>query len=219
MDFISYFRVSTERQGRSGLGLEAQEACVRSYVASVKGNIIASYTDVESGKSSTRPEFAKALAQCRAKGTTLLVAKLDRLSRSVSFIFQLLDSKVDFVCADMPQANTLTIGIIASLAQYEREQIAKRTRDALRCKKARGESLGNPANLTDLGRSKGSAAIIQNAKQHPANRHGAELATLYRAQGLSLSAIASKLNEGQHTTRRGKAWSAVGVMRILKRAA
>lgn len=216
MEFVSYYRVSTARQGASGLGLDAQRACVESYCAG-KGSIIVEYTDIESGKHDNRPELAKAIAHCKAKGAVLIVGKLDRLSRSVRFIFELRDSGCKFVCADMPDANSLTIGLLASLAQHERELIAARTSAALQAKKRQRFKLGNPANLNDEARRKGSAAIAQNAKQHPANRHASELCVLYRAQGLSLSAIASKLNAGQHTTRRGKAWTAVGVMRLLSR--
>lgn len=216
MDFISYYRVSTAQQGASGLGLEAQKHAVESYCAG-KGEIIASFTDIESGKNDQRPQLHAALAECRRSGATLACGKLDRISRSVGFIFALLDSGVEFVCADMPMCNTLTIGIFAALAQYERELISKRTKEALQAKKARGCALGNAHNLTNEHRSLGRLAQQQYARENKANINATELCALYRDKGMSLRAIADKLNTN-HTTRTGRPFKSESVRRLLKRA-
>src|SRR5262249_39658819 len=139
--FVAYLRVSTARQGRSGLGLEAQRETVRQFIASRNGKIIApEFIEVESGKRNDRPEFAKAIKRCRVTGATLLVAKLDRLSRNAAFLLTLRDSLiasgVEYVAADMPEANTMTIGVMAVVAQHEREAISKRTKEALAAAKA-----------------------------------------------------------------------------------
>ncbi len=216
--FVAYYRVSTAAQGRSGLGLEAQQDCVSRFVTSSRGSVVASFTDIESGKRDDRPQLALAIATAKASGATLLVAKLDRLSRSVGFIFQLRDSGAHFICADMPEFTTLTLAIFAGLAMHERELISGRTKAALAAKKARGFTLGTPRNLDDAARAKGCDALRRGAREHPANRHATELASLYRAQGMSLRAIAAKLGEGGHRTRRGKDWGSRGVLRLLERA-
>lgn len=216
-NFVAYYRVSTASQGRSGLGLEAQQDSVSRFVASSRGSVIASFTDIESGKRDNRPQLALAIALAKSVGATLLVAKLDRLSRSVGFIFQLRDCGTNFICADMPEFTTLTLAIFAGMAMNERELISSRTKAALAAKKARGFTLGTPANLDNDARSKGCAALRQAAREHPANRHATELASLYRAQGMSLRQIAAKLGEGGHRTRNGKDWGSRGVLRLLER--
>lgn len=130
MRYVAYLRVSTDKQGSSGLGLQAQETAISAFLKS-GDEVIASYKDIESGKKSDRPQLMAALEHCKKEGATLLIAKLDRLSRNVAFIFNLRDSGVDFVCCDMPDANTMTIGILALFAQHEREMISKRTKEAL----------------------------------------------------------------------------------------
>ncbi|GAB3244119.1 hypothetical protein GCM10027346_41510 [Hymenobacter seoulensis] len=137
--FVSYYRVSTLKQGQSGLGLEAQQAAVKAFVLD-PSRIVGEFVEVESGKRNQRPQLQAAIEAARQQGATLLIAKLDRLSRNAGFIFALRDSGVDFVCCDMPDANTLTVGLFAVIAQHERETISKRTRDALTAKKARGRS-------------------------------------------------------------------------------
>jgi DNA invertase Pin-like site-specific DNA recombinase len=136
MKYVAYYRVSTKKQGASGNGIEAQHAAVRSYVHG-DDEIIAEYTDIESGSKADRRQLHKALDHCRQTGATLVIAKLDRLSRSAKFVFELRDSGVDFIACDMPEANTLTIGIIAVIAQNELETIRKRTKDALAARKER----------------------------------------------------------------------------------
>ena len=160
--YIPYYRVSTARQGQSGLGLEAQRAAVAAFVAD-PAQLLAEYVEIESGKKNQRPQLLAAIDAARAVGATLLIAKLDRLSRNAGFIFALRDSGVAFTCCDMPDANTLTVGLFAVIAQHEREMISKRTIDALTAKKARGAVLGTPANMTPTGH-RASPAIRKRAR-------------------------------------------------------
>jgi DNA invertase Pin-like site-specific DNA recombinase len=142
--FIAYFRVSTDRQGRSGLGLEAQREAVLAYLNGGSWTMVAEFTEVESGKYADRPQLAAALSACKKHRAKLVIAKLDRLSRNLAFIATLMDSGVEFVAVDNPHANKLTVHILAAVAQHEREAIAQRTKDALQAAKARGKRLGNP---------------------------------------------------------------------------
>ena len=215
--YTPYYRVSTQKQGASGLGLEAQQAAVRAFVAE-SAQLLPEYVEVESGKNNHRPQLLAAIAEARRVGATLLIAKLDRLSRNAGFIFTLRDAGVDFVCCDMPDANTLTVGLFAVLAQHERETISRRTKDALQAKKARGATLGTPANLTDDARAKGRANMQQNAREHQANRQATRLAGLLRAQGHSLPQIAQELTAAGYRTRRGGVFHPTTVNRLLERA-
>jgi DNA invertase Pin-like site-specific DNA recombinase len=142
--FVAYERVSTKRQGASGLGLEAQRKAIDDFVASRGAEVIARFTEVESGKLADRPELGKALHLAKVTGAVLLIAKLDRLSRNAAFLLTLRDSGVRFVAADMPEANDLTVGIMALVAEQEREAITRRTKEALAAARARGVKLGNP---------------------------------------------------------------------------
>jgi DNA invertase Pin-like site-specific DNA recombinase len=216
MKFVAYYRVSTAKQGRSGLGLEAQQASVQAYIKD--GQIVAEYIEVESGKRNDRPELAQAIAHTRREGATLIIAKLDRLARSVAFIFALRDSGVKFLACDMPEANTLTIGLLAALAQHERELISERTKAALIAKKARGCILGSPQNLTREATEKAAAARSRIAKENTANKRATELALLYRERGLSYKSIAETLNSNGHLARRGGRFHACTIERLLKRS-
>lgn len=216
MKFVAYYRVSTKQQGRSGLGLDAQRASVQSYAKD--GTLLSEYTEVESGKRNDRPELAQAIAHARREGATLIIAKLDRLARSVGFIFALRDAGVRFIACDMPEANTLTIGLLATLAQHERELISERTKAALAAKKERGFVLGSPQNLTPEATSRAANARRRRALENPANRRATELALLHRDRGLSYEAIAEKLNANGHTARRGGKFYGRTVERLLKRA-
>jgi DNA invertase Pin-like site-specific DNA recombinase len=167
MKFVAYYRVSTAKQGRSGLGLEAQQASVRSFVKD--GSILAEYVEVESGKRDYRRELSNAIAHAQREGATLIIAKLDRLARSVAFIFALRDSGVKFLACDMPEANTLTIGLLAALAQHERELISERTKAALTAKKAQGFALGSSQNLTREAVTKAAESRRKRALADPAN--------------------------------------------------
>jgi DNA invertase Pin-like site-specific DNA recombinase len=212
--YTPYYRVSTQKQSNSGLGLEAQQAAVRQFVSD-PAQLGQEFVEVESGKKNHRPQLFAAIAEARRTGATLLIAKLDRLSRNAGFIFALRDSGVDFVCCDMPDANTLTVGLFAVIAQHERETISKRTKDALAAKKARGAQLGSPQNFTTTVIAQGQAAMQRNAREHQANRQAAQLAELLRAKGQTLWQIAAKLNEAGYRTRRGKEFQATTVQRLL----
>lgn len=213
--YVAYFRISTQKQGRSGLGLEAQRTAVKAYLAN-RGIMIAQFTDVESGKKTDRPQLLAAIQFCKQKGSMLLIAKLDRLTRNVAFVFTLRDSGVEFVCADMPDANTLTIGVMATMAQYEREIIGERTRKALAEKKRQGISLGNPENLTPSAIVKSRQIRQLNARQHENNRRAGVLARSLLQAGVSWTQIANTLNEHGFLTRRGKLFRAVQVQRVVK---
>jgi DNA invertase Pin-like site-specific DNA recombinase len=166
---VSYLRVSTDRQGRSGLGLEGQRAAVESYVKRTGSTVAREFVEVESGRHDDRPKLAEALAFARRAKATLCVAKLDRLSRSVRFIAQVLDSGVEFAAADMPDANRMTLHILAAIAEGEAKAISDRTRAALQAAKAKGVKLGshNPAcrSLTQRARRQGQALGAQSNRQ------------------------------------------------------
>src|SRR5919107_2309608 len=215
--FVAYYRVSTDRQGRSGLGLEAQRDAVRCYLNGGNWTLADAVTEVESGKRNDRPELDRALALCRLYGATLVVAKLDRLARNVAFISKLMESGVDFVAVDFPQANRLTVHILAAVAEHEAAMISARTKAALMAAKARGVQLGNPANLCRQldGSAKGNAA-----KAAKAAKRAADLLPLIlpmKAAGASLRQIADGLNRCGVPAPRGRDWSAVAVKRILDR--
>jgi DNA invertase Pin-like site-specific DNA recombinase len=165
-NFVAYYRVSTERQGRSGLGLEAQQKAVRDHLNGGNWGIVAEFTEVESGKRSDRPQLAAALAACRLRGAKLIIAKLDRLARNVHFVSGLMESGVDFVAADFPQANRLTVHILAAVAEHEAKMISERTKVALAAAKRRGVKLGGRrrTRLTDDARAIGRAVIAGRAR-------------------------------------------------------
>ena len=215
--YVPYFRVSTARQGQSGLGLEAQQAAVRAFVQD-PAQLLTEYVEIESGKNNHRPQLLAAIAEARGIGATLLIAKLDRLSRNAGFIFTLRDAGVAFVCCDMPDANTLTVGLFAVLAQHERETISKRTKDALTAKKARGAVLGTPANLTPAAIEKSRQVRQENARTNQQNQQATRLGGLLQAQGHTLQQIAQELNHGGYRTRRGKLFLPMSVHRLLQRA-
>jgi DNA invertase Pin-like site-specific DNA recombinase len=213
--FVTYLRVSTARQGRSGLGLEAQREAVRYFVSSRGGSIIVpEFVEVETGKCNDRPQLIAALKRCRVTSATLVVAKLDRLSRNAAFLMTLRDAGVEFVAADLPEANTMTVGVMAVVAQHEREAISQRTKAALAAAKARGTILGGKrkgaANISSY-QPKGVAAARQKAKQEAEHRREA----LEGLRGLSLNAMAKRLNADSVTTSRGSDWTATAVKRAL----
>jgi DNA invertase Pin-like site-specific DNA recombinase len=210
--YVAYYRVSTQKQGASGLGLEAQRRIVEN--TAKNGLVIAEYTDIESGRKNDRPELLKALAHCRQVGATLLIAKLDRLSRNVAFIANLMESGVDFIAGDMPTANKFTLHIFAALAEQEREMISARTKEALKAYKARGGVLGKPENLTDEARARGTLARIHNARVNDHNRKAAAMIAPLREKGLSFGKIADELNRLGFTARRGGKFSAEQVKRL-----
>jgi len=218
--FVSYLRVSTDRQGASGLGLEAQREAIDRHVRSAPGTLLAEFIEIESGKNNSRPEIAAALAAARARRATLIIAKLDRLSRNVAFIAALMDSGVDFVAADMPMANRLTVHILAAVAEHEREMISQRTRAALAAAKARGVKLGNP--LLRAG-DKRTAALATLAKKRQAQVRAREIAPYIEAARMagcfSLNQIAAALTaRGIRTPGGGQEWNATQVRRAVARA-
>lgn len=216
--FIAYFRVSTAQQGRSGLGLEAQQKAVRDFLNGGHWDLVAEFTEVESGRRNDRPELAKALAACRLHRATLLIAKIDRLSRDAAFLLNLRDAGVDFVAADMPNANRMTVGIMAIIAEHERDAISTRTKQALAAAKARGTKLGNPENLSASSAARGRALGAAAAAKRAAKRLS-DLEPVIRAlqsEGrTSLNQLAAALNERRVPASRGGRWSPVQVSRVL----
>jgi DNA invertase Pin-like site-specific DNA recombinase len=227
-DIIAYYRVSTKQQGESGLGLEGQETAVQSYARQTGATIKASYVEVESGKVADRPQLAKALAHARRNKATLVVAKLDRLSRNVEFLARVMNSAVEFVACDNPAANRLTLHILAAVAEAEAKAISDRTKAALAAAKARGTLLGSArpghwdgredARLAGLEKARGVAVKVRQAKAAEAYTDLLPSVTALKAEGLSLRAIAERLNADGHTTRRGRPWNPVQVSRVLEHA-
>lgn len=213
--YVAYYRVSTPKQGESGLGLEAQKAAVKLFLQG--SPIETEFIEVESGKKNNRLQLEAAIARAKLTGATLVIAKLDRLSRNAAFIFTLKDSGVDFVCADMPDAHTLTIGIFAVLAQHERELISSRTRAALKAKKEQGYELGKPANLTTAGRLKGAAVGRSKALNSRENKQATHLILGERAKGASFQKIAEILNTLGYATSRGNRFAPGSVHLLYKR--
>ncbi|GAB3967758.1 recombinase family protein [Spirosoma terrae] len=218
MNYICYYRVSTKAQGRSGLGLGDQRTIVNRYLRD-DDKLLLEFTEVESGKKGDRPKLQEAIRACQQQGAKLLIAKLDRLSRNVAFVMTLRDSGVDFVACDLPDANTLTVGMMVTFAQYEAERTSERTRAALAQKKVQGFKLGKPENLTLQAIQKGEAIRVNNALTNKANVQATELATLYRNNGMTYSKIADKLNQTHYQTRRNKRFDGKAVYRLLQRIA
>lgn len=223
--FVAYLRVSTARQGRSGLGLEGQREAVAQYVASVGGRIVQELVEVESGRKNDRPKLEAALTACRKTHAVLLIAKLDRLSRDAAFLLNLRDAGVDFIAADSPNASRLTVGIMALVAEEETRAISARTKAALAAAKARGVKLGGKrANAGDVRQYAAKGAAASTAKRaEKANLHAANLATTIRelevGGAVTLAALAAALNQRQVATPRGGRWSAVQVARVKARLA
>ena len=207
--FIAYYRVSTKRQGASGLGLEAQAAAVAKLASERGATVLGAFTDVETGKRNDRPEMLKALAMCKKHKAVLVIAKLDRLSRNLAFIANLMESGVDFIACDMPHANKVTIQIMAVLAEQEREATSIRTKEALAAAKARGVKLGSPRP----GSAQGAAAWSKQTTQH--RETVLPIAQQMRSRGLTLRQIAQELNERHIRTANGREWHATTVNRLF----
>jgi len=220
--YVAYYRVSTEEQGNSGLGKAAQKEAVRRFTNYCTDCIIQEFTETASGKNDNRIELANAIEYAKKNDATLLIAKLDRLSRNASFIFQLRDTKVKFVCCDMPDANTMTIGIFATMAQHERELISSRTSAALQAKKAQGFKLGNPkgfngiekAIATRRAKAELNLSSAPTAKLKDRIKEVIELST-YRKESVSLSLIANKLNDAHLTTTTNKVFTPQNLKPLL----
>ena len=218
--FVAYYRVSTDKQGRSGLGLEAQRAAVEAHVAAARGAVCAGFVEVESGRKRDRPQLAAALVAARVHRAVLVIAKLDRLARNVHFVSGLMESGVEFVAADMPTVNRLTVHILAAVAEEEARMISARTKAALAAAKARGVRLGNPnlaagspeqarvANAAKIGRAQARAADVLPFIEQ-ARRAGAttlqQLAAALEARGVPTPSGC------------GSRWHPVQVARVLGR--
>lgn len=219
-DYVAYARVSTAKQGRSGLGLEAQQSAINAFLRDGDRLLSPVYVETESGKRNDRPELEKALNRCKLTGATLLVAKLDRLSRNVAFIATLQDAGVRFVAADMPEANELTIHVMAAMAQHERKAISKRTKEALAAAKARGQELGGWRERKDgkprrpVDHRQGTAARQEKAAEFNESV-GQAIAEIQASGATSMAQVARRLNEEGVRTRRGGQWQATQVSRVL----
>ncbi len=211
--YIAYYRCSTQRQGLSGLGLEAQKSSVLSFLNN--RTLIAEYTDIETGKNDNRPQLIKAIDLAKQTNSTLIIAKLDRLSRNLTFVSTLMDTKVKFICADMPDANELTIHIFGALAQWERKRIAVRTSDALQQLKLKGKKLGCPENFTIEVRKLGPLKMIEKAKSNSNNQKAGKLINLLIKTGKSLRQIGFELNEAGFKTSRGNSFGPEQVRRLI----
>ena len=210
--FIAYFRVSTDKQGKSGLGLQAQRKAVLDYLNGGSWSLAQEFVEIESGKHNERPQLSAALAACKKNKAKLAIAKLDRLSRNLAFIATLMESGVEFIAVDNPHANKLTVHILAAVAQHEREMISERTKAALAAAKARGTRLGNPGLARAAKR--GVAAVKANARRFAANVRPI-IDEIIAAGATSHNAIAAKLNERNVRTARGGTWTHVQVGAIL----
>ena len=212
--FVTYYRVSTARQGISGLGLDAQRQTVSQYLTGGARTVLAEFVEIETGKGANalekRPQLRSALELCKKSGTTLLIAKLDRLARNVHFVSGLMESKVKFVACDLPEANQLTIHIMAAFAEHEARRISERTRDALAAATARGVVLGatGPANLKRHTQERQSAASAFSARLRP-------VLNGFISPGLSRRAMVVQLNDLGIKAPRGGAWSLGQVQRIV----
>lgn len=216
--FVAYYRVSTGRQGQSGLSLESQRADIKRYIEQVEGELIAEFSEVESGtrlKMKKRVKLQSALKIAEREGATLIVAKLDRLARDAEFLMWLKSSEIEVKALDLPDFSSLTVGIFATVAQYESERISLRVKDSYRARRARGMTkFGAVNNLTREGATTGRATYAATVKEHHAGAHS--LAVMLRKEGMTYAQIASFLNEKGFRTLRKAAYTATHVFRLLK---
>lgn len=218
----AYYRVSTAKQGRSGLGLEAQQEAVRAHCRVAGLTLTQEVTEVETGtKKRARPALDRALIHCRVTGAVLLIAKLDRLARNVHFVSGLMESGVDFVALDCPTANRFTIHILAAVAEHEAKLISERTKAALTAARARGVKLGGPLGakpLLDYGRGHEMGTAAAQAKADDHARTLAPMVAEIRGRDVSLHQIAAELTtRGARTPRGGSSWTPTAVRRLLAR--
>ncbi|MFN9970514.1 MAG: recombinase family protein [Phycisphaerae bacterium] len=220
--FIAYLRVSTDKQGKSGLGLEAQREAVMRYLNGGSWDLVNEFVEVESGKRDERPQLAAALAACRRHKATLVIAKLDRLSRRVSFISAVMDSGVDFIAVDQPHATRLTLHILAAVAEHEREMISARTKAALAAAKRRGRKLGwsIPSRRDEQAEAAAKGAAGNAGKADDFAKNIVPVIQAVRASGASsLAAVADALNARGIKTARGGRWYATTVRNVELRSA
>ncbi|MFR9554746.1 MAG: recombinase family protein [Rikenellaceae bacterium] len=217
--YVSYLRQSTRKQEISGLGLEAQREIIEKTI-SHKNQIIREFIETESGRKSNRPKLTEALELCKKEGATLIVAKLDRLSRNVAFTSKLLESDVEIKFGDFPDANRLVLHIISSIAEYEASLISQRTRQALNAKKERGFKLGKPNNLLDnhqAALTKSSQTNRTKAADNPNNRRAIAMLRILAPQNLTLSEMARQLNSEGFVTSTGRKFHPMQVKILLER--
>ena len=218
MSYVAYLRQSTKKQEISGLGIEAQREIIHNYLSPEVP--ISEFVETESGRKQDRPKLSEALALCRKTGSTLIVAKLDRLSRNVAFTSKLLESDVEIKFCDFPEANKLVLHIIASIAEYEAQLISTRTKQSLEAKKARGVVLGKPENLTDnldKAISNSRETNMKKARENPNNKRAAAMLRVLVKQNLTLSGMAEILNSEGFVTSRGSQFTAWSVSVLIKR--
>ena len=219
--YVAYLRVSTHKQGFSGLGLEAQKEIIQNHLREITP--IAEYTEVESGRKTDkgRPQLRKALEHCRKEGAILIVAKLDRLARNVSFLSSLLEENdVEIVFCDFPQANKMVLHILAAISQYEAELIATRTKHALAAKKARGAKLGNPEHLLDKyeeALANSNRTNREKAKANPNNKRAVAFLKILAGQDMTLNQMAETLNKEGFVTSQGFQFTPSTVYKLIKR--
>ena len=216
--YVAYLRVSTQRQGSSGLGLQAQQEIIRKYL---NGNSpIAEFIEVESGRKSDRPKLHEALELCKKKKATLIVAKMDRLSRNVAFTSLLLDSGIEIVFCDFPKANRLVLTIISAISEYEAGLIRQRTKAALQVKKEQGCQLGKPENLMrnlDKAIANSRKANQEKARNNPNNKRAVAILRSLVNKTTNYSEMARVLNNEGFLTSRGGRFSAKQVSILLNR--
>ncbi|RZJ36578.1 MAG: recombinase family protein [Flavobacterium sp.] len=218
-NYIAYYRVSRKEQGMSGLGLAAQKSAVQKYVSSQEGTILKDFTEVETGTNKReRIEIQKAIQLAKNENAVLVIAKLDRLARNVSFVSSLMDSNIEFLAVDMPSANNFTIHIFAALAEQEAKLISSRTKQALAELKKKGVKLGNPKNLTSDARTKGVNTIKDNAKSNDRNRQAQSIISNCKEKGMTYREIASYLNGLNFKTRYGNQFMPSTVHQLFSRA-
>lgn len=220
MKYVAYYRVSTKKQGDSKLGLYAQQEAVKNFVA--PENIYKEFTEIETGTNKRfRPVLNEAIELCKKEEATLVIAKLDRLTRNVAFVSALMDSGIKFQAVDNPHATNLTIHILSAVAQDEAERISKRIKEALAIKKKQlaleGKKLGTPTNLTNEAKIKGIESIKLKAKHNPNNKQALAFVKRVDRSKLKLREIAELLNENSFKTSRGKLFGTTQVIRLLNK--
>ena len=216
--YVAYLRVSTQKQGYSGLGLEAQREIIQKHLYDITP--ISEFIEVESGRKSNRPKLKEALDLCRKTGATLIVAKLDRLARNVSFLSSLLENDVEIVFCDFPQANKMVLHILSAISQYEAELIATRTKQALAAKKARGAKLGNPEHLLNKyeeALANSNRTNREKAKANPNNKRAVAFLKILLGQDMTLNQMAETLNKEGFVTSQGFQFTPSTVYKLIKR--
>lgn len=217
--FVSYCRVSTARQGASGLGLEAQQHAIRQYLNGGGWQLVSQFVEVESGRKNARPELARALTACRVHKAVLVIAKIDRLARNASFLLSLRDAGIEFIAVDMPNANRLTVGILAMVAEDEAERISARTKAALAAKVLRDGQWDRRAKhhlVAGAGQAAATARRVAQADQR-AHDLGATVAELKASGITTLRGLGLALGEAGITGPSGGGWSPMAVSRLLAR--